>query len=154
MILVTAHEGSEGSPSNTLDSVKAGIEAGADIIEVDVRSTKDGIAVLSHSSVIKTVSGKRIPLVDIDLYNILEMERNGQIKFDHPGGTITKLEEVLDFIKESDLVINLDIKDDECIKSMIKTVKDQKMLDYVFISGCEKTRASFLKTIILSFRCF
>ncbi len=145
MILVTAHDGCEGTPSNTLDSVREGIASGADIIEVDVRATKDGIAVLSHSSTIKTVSGKTIPLSEMVFNDILKLEKDKEIRFEHPEGKITKLDDIIDLIKGSGIVINLDVKEDESIESIVKTINDQKMLDNVFISGCERIRASFFK---------
>lgn len=46
---IIGHRGARGlAPENTLAAIEAGIAAGADIIEVDVRITKDGIAILNH----------------------------------------------------------------------------------------------------------
>lgn len=145
MVLITAHEGCEGSPSNTLASVLTGIKAEADIIEVDVRSTKDNVAILSHSSTIETVSGNRISLREIDFNDILILERDKLIKFEHSEGKVTRLAEVFDLIRGSNRVINLDVKDDESIESIVKTVNAENMLDHVFISGCERLRASYFK---------
>ncbi len=145
MILITAHEGCENSPSNTISSVKAGIEAGADIVEVDVRSTKDGIAVLSHSSRIETVSGESISIADINFNELITMEEKKLIKFEHPDGKLTILEEVLDYIKGTGIIINLDVKTDGSIDPIVKAVKAHRMLNNVFISGCERKRASFFK---------
>lgn len=43
-----AHTGCEGTSYNSLESCEAGMKAGAPIIEVDVRVTKDNVAVLQH----------------------------------------------------------------------------------------------------------
>lgn len=43
-----AHTGCEGTKENTLESCEAGMNAGALVIEVDVRATKDQVAVLQH----------------------------------------------------------------------------------------------------------
>lgn len=45
---VTAHAGCTGSAPNTLDSIKKGIESGADVIEFDLRFDENGEPVLSH----------------------------------------------------------------------------------------------------------
>lgn len=145
MTLITAHEGCEGSPSNTLESVQTGIKAGADIIEVDVRSTKDNIAVLSHCNFIETSSGYKKPISEYLFDDLLTMEKNNEIVFEHPDGKITRLVEVFELIRSSNRVLNLDVKDDESIDPLIRVVKNEDMLDYVFISGCERIRASHLK---------
>ncbi|MEO8691550.1 MAG: glycerophosphodiester phosphodiesterase family protein [Candidatus Saccharimonas sp.] len=50
-MLVIGHRGAAGlAPENTLEAIEAGIEAGADIIEIDVRATKDNKLVLIHDS--------------------------------------------------------------------------------------------------------
>ncbi|MGA2975451.1 MAG: glycerophosphodiester phosphodiesterase [Spirochaetia bacterium] len=46
--LVTAHAGCLDTAADSLESVIAGIRAGADVIEVDVRVLPDGTPVLSH----------------------------------------------------------------------------------------------------------
>lgn len=42
--LITAHSGCMGTAPNSLQSVAAGLRAGAEVIEVDVRMTRDGVA--------------------------------------------------------------------------------------------------------------
>ncbi len=143
--LITAHEGCENSPGNTINSVQAGINANADIIEVDVRATEDKIAILSHSSLIKTISGEEISLGNINFDDLLKLEKDNKIIFDHPGGKITKLEEIFDLIRKNNKILNLDAKDDESIEPLVHAVKNANMLDYVIISGCERIRASYLK---------
>ena len=49
-ITVTAHTGTMGTPMNSLEAIRKGIENGADIIEFDLNFTKDGTPVLSHNS--------------------------------------------------------------------------------------------------------
>lgn len=146
MTLITAHEGCEGTPENTLYSVQAGIKAGADIIEVDISTTKDKVAVLSHSSNIVTKSGKMKPLSDFMYKELLALENNKELVFDHPQGKITRLVEVFEIIRSSNKILNLDVKNDNSIDTLIDTVRNEKMTDYVFISGCERIRASHLKT--------
>ncbi len=46
---VTAHTGCEGTKDNSLESITAGAEAGADIVEIDLHFTSDGTPVLSHN---------------------------------------------------------------------------------------------------------
>jgi len=46
---VTAHAGALGTKPNTLDSVRAALSSGADILEVDVRFLADGTPALGHN---------------------------------------------------------------------------------------------------------
>lgn len=48
---VTAHTGCMNTQANTIESIKAGFECEADIIEIDIRFDKNLIPVLSHDEV-------------------------------------------------------------------------------------------------------
>jgi len=49
---ICAHAGCEGLPMDGLDAIEAGIQAGADFVELDLRFTRDGLAVLGHDPVV------------------------------------------------------------------------------------------------------
>ncbi|MCA9327692.1 glycerophosphodiester phosphodiesterase [Candidatus Saccharibacteria bacterium] len=50
-MLIIGHRGAAGlAPENTLESLRAGLEADADMLEFDVRLTSDNIPILSHDS--------------------------------------------------------------------------------------------------------
>jgi glycerophosphoryl diester phosphodiesterase len=129
--LVTAHSGCMNTPPNSISSVLEGLRAGADIIEVDVRATNDGVVVLRHDEEVLTPIGFR-RIQDLDFKELKDQE-------------ITRLEEILPLIRENNRMINLDVKEDSAIGPMIRTVEKYNMRDYVIISGCEKERATYLK---------
>ena len=45
---VTAHTGCEGAEDNSLEAISRGVEAGADIVEFDLRFDSEGKGILSH----------------------------------------------------------------------------------------------------------
>ncbi len=45
---VTAHTGCLGTPDNSMESIDKAFESGADIFEVDVRFSENGIPILTH----------------------------------------------------------------------------------------------------------
>lgn len=59
-VTVTAHRGGANlAPENTLTAFKAGIEAGADMIELDIHMTKDGHILVCHDETVdRTTNGK------------------------------------------------------------------------------------------------
>lgn len=57
-VTITAHRGdSENAPENTLASFEKAIENGADVIELDVRQTKDGEIVIMHDESLRRTCG-------------------------------------------------------------------------------------------------
>lgn len=57
---IVGHRGAAGRlPENTLRAFQFAIEAGADVVECDVRRTKDGKLILLHDKDFKRVAGVR-----------------------------------------------------------------------------------------------
>src|SRR5262245_21501801 len=58
--LVVGHRGAAAkAPENTAASIRAGLDAGADVIEIDVGLTADGRVVLLHDTTLdRTTSGR------------------------------------------------------------------------------------------------
>lgn len=79
-MLVIGHRGAAGiAPENTLDALKAGRDAGADILEFDVRLTSDNVPVLSHDARLHGIRVSRTTLSDLKKH-----------------GDVTTLQEVLE----------------------------------------------------------
>jgi glycerophosphoryl diester phosphodiesterase len=133
--LITAHTGCLNTKPNSIQSVLEGIHAGAEIIEVDVRSTLDDVVVLFHDEYVETVNGKK----KISESTFDELTRI------MPDEGLVRLQEVLPLIREHQRLINLDLKEDNAIDPMIRTVEQFGMRDQSIISGCEKDRAMYLK---------
>ena len=50
-MLIIGHRGAAGlAPENTIDAMAAGVAAGADMLELDVRLTRDGVPVIAHDN--------------------------------------------------------------------------------------------------------
>ncbi len=58
--LVVAHRGDRAhAPENTMEALVRAVELGADAFEVDVRASRDGVAVLMHDATVdRTTSGR------------------------------------------------------------------------------------------------
>ncbi|GMQ58529.1 glycerophosphodiester phosphodiesterase [Vallitalea sediminicola] len=132
--LITAHAGCMNTVPNTIESIMKGIEEGADIIEVDVRATQDGIPVLIHDSSVNTISGKVMQIGEVTFKELKE----------HTGNKLITLTEALDIAHQNNTVLNLDIKSLDAIDSIAALVTYKKMNDYIILSGCKKEKAMYL----------
>ena len=80
-VLVAAHRAAHlVNPENSLSAIKDAIEIGADIIELDVRKTKDGVYVLLHDKNIdRTTTAKgEVSNYTYDQLKAIPLLQNGQ----------------------------------------------------------------------------
>ena len=96
---IIGHRGAAGlALENTLESIKAAIEAGVDAIEFDVRITKDGKLVLSHDRHLGRVSKKSARITESSLAILRKVKLNN-------GKAIVTLSEAIKNTKEIPLII-------------------------------------------------
>jgi glycerophosphoryl diester phosphodiesterase len=61
---IIGHRGARGlAPENTIASIDAALLHGVDEVEIDVRVTHDGVAVLAHNATLVNAAGKRLNVV-------------------------------------------------------------------------------------------
>lgn len=126
MIEVQGHRGNRGAlPENSLPGFAAAIQAGADMLEMDLQMTKDGVLVIHHdyhlnNTLCTYLDGSPIvrkPLVrDLTLAEIKEIDCGGRKNSKFPrqqllsGTRIPTLAEVLELVKDKNVRLNLEIK--------------------------------------------
>lgn len=97
--LIESHRGVEGDvPENSWSAIKLGHELGADLIEVDVQLSRDGVAFLRHNY--QLPDGRWS-------HNVPWNELMG-LKID--AESLSLLEDVLVWAKETDVHLSLDMK--------------------------------------------
>ncbi|RJQ07247.1 MAG: hypothetical protein C4558_09945 [Dehalococcoidia bacterium] len=90
--LVISHRTNEGdAPENTLLGVARAIEDGCDVVEVDVRATRDGVLVLLHDETLARTTGDPRAVLDVT-YEELRALRCGAPQ-GHPPQPVPTLEE-------------------------------------------------------------
>lgn len=107
VVLVAAHRADwRNAPENSLDAMRRAIRMGVDIIEVDVRRTKDGRFVIMHDPALdRTTTGKGL-VADYTLAELRELRLLAATG--HPTDEkIPTLEEALE-VARGHAVINLD----------------------------------------------
>ncbi len=108
--LIWAHRGASGyAPENTLTAFQKAIDMQADGIELDVQITKDGELIIIHDETVDRVSDAKGWVKDFTFEEIREMNVNKD--FPELGkAMIPTLEEVLMLIKQTNLTVNIELK--------------------------------------------
>jgi glycerophosphoryl diester phosphodiesterase len=109
--LISAHRGGPvtGYPENAIRTFQHSFDVGANIIECDIRQTKDGHLVLMHDKTLDRTTTGRGDVVD---YTLEELKRLELVDIHNTptGDKIPTLEETCDWARNK-AVLHLDIKD-------------------------------------------
>ncbi|WP_369046861.1 inositol monophosphatase family protein [Sinomonas sp. P10A9] len=117
--LVTAHRGDvEQHRENTLAAVRAAVEAGADFVEVDVRLTRDGYAVLLHDPTLERMWEDPRDIGDVDWADVAALGR-GEGK-DH---RIPLLSDALDLVAGTGSVLLIDMDEPGPAQASVAVVR-------------------------------
>ena len=118
-MIITAHAACKGhAPENTLASVRAALDLGADAIEIDVRLTRDAVPVLLHDATVDRTTDGSGELASLTLRQARRLDAGN-------GERIPTLREVLGAVAGRALLV-LEIKPVDI---------EQEVLDVVSASG-------------------
>jgi len=135
--LITAHAGCMGTIPNSRESFVAAFSSKADIIEADIRSTRDGIPVLTHDQSFSINGSAPIKVDSLDWGQLLALVDSGQAE------GIMRLETYLDLAAELDntirgggtSILNLDIKESASLGAVAGIVRNRGRGATVLFSG-------------------
>jgi glycerophosphoryl diester phosphodiesterase len=123
IVLIAAHRGIHNDfPENSMPAFIKAIELGIDIIEIDVRHTKDDSLVIMHDATVdRMTNGKgRVDEFTLEEIRQLRLTFNGQVT----GEKIPTLEEVLTVAKGK-ILVDLDLKTN-CLPRVLQLVQQTK----------------------------
>lgn len=117
--------GHRGHPAkeleNTLESIESAINNGADIVEVDIQKTKDGVLVLSHDESLERTYG-----VSKNIRESLWEDLKGVYR---DGYRLARLDEALDLV-EGRVGMFLEVKHPEDTKEVLRLLEEKKAIDW------------------------
>ena len=110
MTKIFAHRGASAyAPENTVEAFALAMEQGADGIELDVQMTKDGQVVVIHDEIIDRVSDGTGAVRDYTLEELKKFHFSNHME-NFENAVIPTLKEVLDLIKSSNMLLNIELK--------------------------------------------
>lgn len=96
---IIAHKGASGTaPENTMVAFQKALDLGVDMIELDVRHTKDEEIVVFHDSTLDRTTNGRGLVEDMTLAEIKELDAGSWFHPDFEGEKVPTLKEVLDLV--------------------------------------------------------
>lgn len=136
-ILVAAHRGVwHEAPENSIAAIRQAIEQGADIVELDVRSTRDGVLVIMHDASLDRTSARQGKIAELEFSAI----RHTKLK-PSDGGARLPIDEHLPTLAQAlevardRVVINVDVKDAKAFDRVAVAVIAAGMADQVFFKA-------------------
>ena len=139
--LIMAHRGESGNiPENTILALETALDIGVDVLESDIRFTKDNVPILYHDEDLVRITGKDEKVRKKTLEELLQFDLGYNFTTDagrtYPyrgrGLTVVTLEEAIK--RFSDTILNLDIKDtfkeapDEVARILLENQRTEKIM--------------------------
>ena len=144
---IIAHRGfMEKGVENTVSSLIASAEAGADMVEIDIQQTKDGKFIVFHDASLTRLAGKRESVYQMTQAELMEVTvHSGQL-----SDTIPSLEQMLEKSRELNIQLLIEIKThgyetDDMLQRLIAVLDQYKALDVHYIQSLEMDIATQIK---------
>ncbi len=134
--LVTAHRGdSKNAPENTMAAISLAMDNQADIIEIDVRQTKDGVLVLMHDESLLRTTGVDRLVGEVNYDFVAKLDPGSDFSEEYAGERVPTLQQAIEFAVENDLFYNIELKPEDYYAGYIENVVSL-IEEYEFQDNC------------------
>jgi len=145
--IVIGHRGNSGeAPMNTLIAIEEAIRLGADMVEVDVNLTADGVPILIHNHTVDETTDGSGPVSSYTFDEIRKLDAGSWKGTKYAGERIPSLMEALE-LGRGKIGFSLDLKTERAIPALVRAVTEMRMRDEVVICGCYVPTARMIKEI-------
>ncbi len=108
--IVVAHRGSSGTaPENTMAAIRRGVEAGSQMVEIDVQPTADGRVVVFHDHVLGRTTDGSGHVASTTWEEISHLDAGGWMAPEFAGERVPLLDDVLDYLRGR-AYLNIELK--------------------------------------------
>lgn len=131
-----AHRGASAyAPENTFASFYLGWQMGADGIETDVQSTKDGVLVLFHDSNLKRLADDERNLSDMTYAELCRVDIGSHKGANFAGERVPTLEEFIHHFSGKGLHLALELKQAGIEKQVLDMILPRWQPDHLIITS-------------------
>lgn len=128
---IVAHRGdSVRAPENTMSAFKLATLEDPDWIELDVHETKDGVIIVSHDDDLTRVARQKLFVHELTYEETQKLDVGSWFSPEFKGEHLSRLDEVLEFFKDFDFGIQIEIKPTGFDKDL-----EEKVLEIIDESG-------------------
>ncbi len=145
--LAIAHRGAPASgatPEGTLAAFKAAIEDGADVLEFDVRSTRDGVLVVLHDETVDRTTDGSGRVADLTFDEVRALDAGG-------GERIPAVAEVVDLAVAAGVRVMPEIKDGPAnpgvAAALVDLLRSRGALERAIVQAFERATLQELQRI-------
>ncbi|MGO3707140.1 MAG: glycerophosphodiester phosphodiesterase family protein [Mesonia hippocampi] len=136
-VMVVSHRGDwRYAPENSLMAIQRCIDLGVDIVEIDVRLTKDGHLVLLHDETLNRTTNGSGKLSDKTLEEVKQLRLKNACGVRHSRQQVPTLREVMLLAKDK-IMINLDKVEGATVREAYEVLKETQTLNQVIFKGRE-----------------
>lgn len=136
-VLNIAHRGDSGNfPENTIAAFRAAAEAGADMCELDVQATRDGVVVVMHDETVDRTTDGRGTVAALTLAGIKRLDAGSWRGASFAGERVPTLEEVFAAVRGR-LGLNIEIKEGAVEREVCDSIRNNGALATSIVSSFE-----------------
>ena len=136
-----AHRGFSGKyPENTMRAFIEAVKVGCDGIETDLHMTKDGVIVICHDETIDRTTNNIGYIAEYNYEDLCKVDAGIKYGRDFANEKIPTLDEFLEYIKDKNLYINLELKNniiqyENMEEKVIEKIHEYKLQNNVILSS-------------------
>lgn len=154
--IIIAHRGASAYfPENTMAAFEAAVAMNADMIELDVLLSKDGVPVVFHDAKLDAHSNGKGLVSSFALKELKKLDAGSWFDVKFSGQQIPTLEEVLDFAAGK-IALNIEIKTEAVTDQMANGVEEKalglvneyRMQEHVLFSSFDYRVITHIKKLV------
>jgi len=136
-----AHRGASAhAPENTLAAFRLAAELGADMVELDVRVSADGVPVVIHDPFLARTTDGRGLVQNLTLAELKRLDAGG-------GERIPTLEEAMETCREAGIGLYIEIKDSQAVLPLVELVRRHHLKHAVIVNSFRPDWLAYVKAL-------